>query len=82
MPREIFTTGAVAKVLHVAPRTVSKMFDRGLISGYRIPGSQDRRITRTQLRAFMRTHEIPEELLDNYDRQAEKKKTPAGGERG
>jgi len=67
--RETFTTGAVAKVLHVAPRTVSKMFDRGLLSGYRIPGSKDRRITRAQLLVFMRENQIPQELLDAYDRQ-------------
>ena len=44
--RTIFTTGQVAKICKVAPRTVSKWFDSGRLRGYRIPGSQDRRIPR------------------------------------
>ena len=42
--KTIFTTGQVAKICKVAPRTVSKWFDSGRLRGYRIPGSQDRRI--------------------------------------
>src|SRR5205823_90621 len=44
--KTIFTTGQVAKICKVAPRTVSKWFDSGRLRGYRIPGSQDRRIPR------------------------------------
>ena len=40
---KVFTTGQVAKICKVAPRTVSKWFDSGRLKGYRIPGSQDRR---------------------------------------
>jgi excisionase family DNA binding protein len=43
---KVFTTGQVAKICKVAPRTVSKWFDSGRLKGYRIPGSQDRRIPR------------------------------------
>ena len=43
---KVFTTGQVAKICKVAPRTVSKWFDSGRLRGYRIPGSQDRRIPR------------------------------------
>src|SRR5262249_20909278 len=42
--KKVFTTGQVAKICKVAPRTVSKWFDSGRLRGYRIPGSQDRRI--------------------------------------
>ena len=37
---KVFTTGQVAKICKVAPRTVSKWFDSGRLKGYRIPGSQ------------------------------------------
>ena len=57
--KEIFTTGEVARICHVAPRTVSKWFDTGKLRGYRIPGSRDRRIPREHLLAFMRVHGIP-----------------------
>ena len=34
---KVFTTGQVAKICKVAPRTVSKWFDSGRLKGYRIP---------------------------------------------
>ena len=37
--KEVLTTGEVAKICNVAPRTVSKWFDSGSLKGYRIPGS-------------------------------------------
>ncbi len=62
--KEVLTTGEVAKICHVAPRTVSKWFDSGKLRGYRIPGSRDRRIPLDQLVAFMRAHGIPLDGLD------------------
>src|SRR5688500_1648862 len=41
--KDVLTTGKVAKICNVAPRTVSKWFDVGVLDGYRIPGSKDRR---------------------------------------
>src|SRR5207253_2902868 len=57
--KKVFTTGQVAKICKVAPRTVSKWFDSGKLRGYRIPGSKDRRIPLQQLVRFMRAHDIP-----------------------
>jgi excisionase family DNA binding protein len=57
--KEVLTTGEVARICHVAPRTVSKWFDTGKLRGYRIPGSRDRRIPVDQLVAFMRAHSMP-----------------------
>ncbi len=54
--RRIFTTGQVAKLCGVAPRTAAKWFDTGLLKGYRIPHSQDRRIPRESILAFMRKY--------------------------
>ena len=57
--KSVLTTGEVAKICKVAPRTVSKWFDSGQLIGYRIPGSKDRRIPIDQLVRFMRAHGIP-----------------------
>ncbi len=61
MPRQkdVLTTGEVAKICNVAPRTVSKWFDSGQLRGYRIPGSKDRRIPLNALIRFMKQHHIP-----------------------
>ena len=55
----VYTTGDVARICQVAPRTVSKWFDTGRLKGYRIPGSLDRRIPRDSLVEFMRSHGMP-----------------------
>lgn len=56
---KVYTTGQVAKICKVAPRTVSKWFDSGRLKGYRIPGSQDRRIPRDSLIKFLKEHGMP-----------------------
>ncbi len=57
--KNVLTTGEVAKICNVAPRTVSKWFDSGQLKGYRIPGSKDRRIPVSELARFMKEHNIP-----------------------
>ena len=58
--REVYTTGQVAKICKVAPRTVSKWFDSGRLRGFRIPGgSWDRRIPREHLLSFLKNHGMP-----------------------
>ncbi len=57
--KDVLTTGEVAKICNVAPRTVSKWFDTGALHGYRIPGSKDRRIPLNQLIRFMKQHGMP-----------------------
>ena len=57
--KDVLTTGEVAKICNVAPRTVSKWFDTGVLKGYRIPGSKDRRIPLNQLIRFMKQHNMP-----------------------
>jgi excisionase family DNA binding protein len=63
--KDVLTTGEVAKICNVAPRTVSKWFDSGALKGYRIPGSRDRRIPSNELVKFMRAHGIPLEGLNS-----------------
>ena len=57
--KKVLTTGEVARICNVAPRTVSKWFDRGQLKGYRIPGSKDRRIPVSELTRFMKAHNMP-----------------------
>ena len=57
--RNVLTTGDVARICNVAPRTVSKWFDSGQLKGYRIPGSKDRRIPVSELMRFMKMHNMP-----------------------
>ena len=59
------TTGQVAQICKVAPRTVTKWFDSGRLKGYRIPGSRDRRIPRAELVRFMKAHNIPTTALES-----------------
>jgi excisionase family DNA binding protein len=57
--KNVLTTGDVARICNVAPRTVSKWFDSGQLKGYRIPGSKDRRIPVDELVRFMKVHNMP-----------------------
>lgn len=69
MSRKIYTTGMIAKICKVAPRTVSKWFDSGQLRGYRIPGGQggDRRVTRDSLLEFLKAHGMPVEEVVGGD---------------
>lgn len=57
--KTVLTTGQVAKICKVAPRTVSKWFDDGALRGYRIPTSKDRRIPRDSLIEFLKANNMP-----------------------
>jgi excisionase family DNA binding protein len=63
--KDIFTTGQVAQICKVAPRTVTKWFDTGQLKGYRIPGGRDRRIPAAELIRFMKTHNMPIDQLEH-----------------
>jgi excisionase family DNA binding protein len=67
--KDILTTGEVAEICNVAPRTVSKWFDSGQLRGYRIPGSKDRRIPLSSLIKFMKAHNIPMDGLQSGARR-------------
>lgn len=57
--QETFTTGEVAKLLHVAPRTCTKWIDSGALQGWRIPGSKQRRVHASAIVRFAREHGMP-----------------------
>lgn len=54
----VFTTGQVAHLCAVAPRTVAKWVDSGRLKGYKLPGSQDRIIPARELLAFLESHSM------------------------
>jgi two-component system response regulator RpaA len=60
-----YTTGQVAKLLQVAPRTVTKWFDSGELKGHRLPMSADRRIPHYELIKFMCKNDVPLYYLRN-----------------
>lgn len=55
----LLSTGEVARICQTSPRTVTKWFDSGKLRGYRLPGSQDRRIPREQLIRFLTENKMP-----------------------
>lgn len=57
--KEVFSTGDIAKLCHVAPATVAKWVDSGQLRGYRIPGSRDRRVQRDYLLEFLKEYDLP-----------------------
>jgi predicted site-specific integrase-resolvase len=61
--KNVLTTGDVAKICRVAPRTAQKWFDTGLLNGYLIPGSKDRRIPIAELKRFMEQNNMPMDLF-------------------
>lgn len=70
---QVFTTGQIAEICAVSPRTASKWFDQGQLAGYRIPGSKDRRVPREHLLRFLKDNGMPTDRLEvGADRPAEK----------
>lgn len=57
--RKAFTTGQVARLCAVSDKTVRHWIDTGLLEGWRIPGSTDRRVSLQPLCKFMRLHGFP-----------------------
>lgn len=57
--RKILTTGEAAKILQVAPRTVSKWCDSGRLPCEREAGSKNRLIDAEDLRRFMAENGVP-----------------------
>ncbi len=54
---EVLTTGQVSRVLGIAPRTASALFDNGLLKGFRMDTRRekegDRRILRSSLLGYI-----------------------------
>ncbi|MBS3093584.1 helix-turn-helix domain-containing protein [Candidatus Pacearchaeota archaeon] len=57
-----YSTGDIAKLCKVAPKTVSRWIDEGYLRGYKIPGSKERRVSPKHLKRFLCDHEMAEVL--------------------
>lgn len=69
--REVFTTGQAARVLRVCPRTVLNLMNRGDLKGWRIPGSQHRRVPRESLAALVERLGMDPARLEMFDTHKE-----------
>ena len=61
--KQVFTTGEAAEICNVSQQTIIRCFDRGRLTGFRVPGSKFRRIPRAELLRFMRDNGITADLL-------------------
>lgn len=79
------TTGKVAAICQVSPRMVAKWIDSGRLKGYKLPGSQDRRVLVEDLREFMDKHgmdfAIPGEEIGQKPREFWIWESPCGTHR-
>jgi excisionase family DNA binding protein len=64
--KDVFTTGEIARICRAAPRTVSKWIDAGHLKGYRLPGSNDRRVPVENLIRFLKERGMPLRGLEDY----------------
>lgn len=64
MSEKAYTTEEAAKFCGVAPRTIAKWFDTGRLRGYRVPGTQDRRVPHDSLLRFMNEHGLQTHELE------------------
>jgi len=64
--KKVFRTGDIAKICSVATRTVQKWFDEGILKGYKLPDSKDRRVRIEDLKEFMDRYNMPtQDWLEN-----------------
>lgn len=59
MAPHVLTTAGAAKIAGVSQQTMIRWVDRGLVPGFRIPGSTHRRIVRDDLIKFLVEHKMP-----------------------
>lgn len=64
--KRYFTVSEAAGVLGLAPATVRRMFDGGLLLGFRIPGGNHRRISKASVANL---------LLQKYQSEPEEQET-------
>lgn len=63
--KQVFTTGEAARICNVSQQTIIRCFDRGRLTGFKVPGSKFRRIPRAELVRFMQQNDIPIDRLSD-----------------
>ena len=62
-PKQYYTTGEAAELLHISRSTISRKFDRGVFFGKKNPITGERMISRESMAAFMKQYNLPVETL-------------------
>jgi hypothetical protein len=57
--KDLLTTGEVARILKISRSTVSRNFDRGILTGETNPITGERRINRESVLDFIQEHKLP-----------------------
>ena len=52
-----------AQMLNVSPATIRRMFDAGILRGFRLPGGEHRRISIASINAFVNSGDTIKESL-------------------
>lgn len=59
------TVGEISRLVGCSSKTVCKWIDSGLLEGYRLPGSKDRRVSRVIFSDFARDNDLMKAVDDN-----------------
>lgn len=59
MEKNYFTIAETAALLRISPATARRMYDAGVLTGFRIPGGNHRRIARVSIEHFLRAAQAP-----------------------
>jgi hypothetical protein len=57
--KSAYSTGEVARICCLSQTSIIRLFDSGVISGYRVPTSRFRRIPHEELVRFIQDHGLP-----------------------
>lgn len=60
--KSAYTTGEAARICQLSQTTIIRLFDSGMIVGFRVPGSGFRRIPHAELDRFLTEHALPNPL--------------------
>jgi len=59
---DVLTTGQVAKISRLSQGTIIRCFDKGLLAGFIVPGSDHRRIPLKDAIEFLESNKVPYDL--------------------
>lgn len=58
MIENVLTTGEAARIAGISLNSIIRCIDRGLLPGFKVPGSTHRRVRKDDLERFMRIHNM------------------------
>lgn len=61
MQKDYLTLTETAELLNISISTVRRMFDAGMLTGFRLPGGEHRRISRASIEAFRQAQAQPQQ---------------------